>query len=95
MKKIMIVALIVVTLISTSVPALAEYRARAPEIIADVLIARPLGLACIVLGTAAFIVALPFAITSDSVKPVGRTLVTTPFNFTFTRPVGNFDDLDR
>jgi hypothetical protein len=62
--------------------------------IADVLIARPVGLVSIVLGTAAFIVALPFAITSGSVEPVARTLVAAPCKFTFARRVGDFSSLE-
>ncbi len=90
MKKMMMGTFIVVILISTSVPALAKDGASAPMIIADVFIARPVGLATTVLGTAVFIVALPFAITSGSVGTVARTLVAAPFKYTFTRPVGDF-----
>ena len=91
MKKMVIVALVVVTLISTSVPALADGGASvAAAMVTDVVIARPAGLVAIVLGTTAFIVALPFAAISGSVEPVGRTLVAEPCKFTFTRPVGDF-----
>jgi len=91
MKKKLIAAFIALTLISTSMPALAEDGAyAATAMAADVLIARPAGLVAIVLGTAVFIVALPFAAISRSVKPVGRTLVADPCKFTFTRPVGDF-----
>ena len=89
MKKMVMAAFVVVTLISTSVPVLAN-DGGAVEMIADVLIARPAGLVAIVIGTAAFIVALPFAAISGSVEPVARTLVAEPFKFTFTRPVGDF-----
>ena len=95
MKKMIIATFIVVTLISSSVPALAEEDGPgAPEMIADAIIARPVGLVSIVLGTALFIVALPFAITSGSVEPVARTLVAAPCKFTFTRPVGDFSSLE-
>jgi hypothetical protein len=91
MKKMVIAAFIVLTLISTSLPAFADDGAHAATaMVADVLIARPAGLVAIVLGSAAFIVALPFAAISRSVEPVGRTLVAAPFHFTFTRPVGDF-----
>ena len=94
MKKRMIATFIAVILIAASVPALAEDVASAPDMIADVIIARPIGLVCIVVGTAAFIVALPFALASDSVEPVSRRLVVGPFKFTFTRPVGDFSSLN-
>lgn len=92
MKKMMIVTLIVVTLISTSVPALAEDSA--PMMIADVLIARPAGLVCMVVCMPLFIVALPFALTSGSVKSVTQALVVDPYIYTFKRPVGDFGRQD-
>jgi hypothetical protein len=90
MKKMVIATLMVLTLISTSVPALADEGGGAPEMVVDVLIARPAGFVTIFLGTAVFIVALPFAALSKSVEPVVQTLVVAPFKFTFTRPVGDF-----
>ncbi len=89
MKKMVMAALIVVTLISTSVPSLAK-DGGTPEMTADVIIARPAGFGGIILGMAAFIVALPFALTSGSVEPVVRTLAVEPFNFTFKKAGGKF-----
>jgi hypothetical protein len=93
MKKIVIPVLIAVILFSTCVPALAENWAPA-EIFADVIVARPLGLAALVAGSALFVVSLLWAVPSGSVEPVARALVTAPFNFTFTRPVGDFSVLE-
>ncbi len=91
MKKMVIAAVMVLALISTSVPALAEDGATvATAMVADVFIARPAGIVATILGTAVFIVALPFAALSRSVEPVAETLVVAPFKFTFTRPVGDF-----
>ena len=91
MKKRLIAAFVALTLISTSMPALADDGAyAATAMAADVIVARPAGLVAIALGTAVFIVALPFAAISGSVEPVARTLVAEPFKFTFTRPVGDF-----
>ena len=94
MKKMVMAALIVVTLISTSVPSLGQDGAGAPAMIADVIIGRPAGFVGMIIGTAVFIVALPFAAISGSVEPVARTLVAEPFKFTFTRPVGDFSCWD-
>ncbi len=58
--------------------------------IGDLVVSRPLGLAVTVLGGAVFIVALPFALTSGSVKDTADVLVGEPFRFTFKRPLGNF-----
>jgi hypothetical protein len=91
MKKMVMAALIVVTLITTSGPALADSGAStAAAMVVDVFIARPGGFVGTILGTAVFILALPFAALSGSIEPVARTLVTEPFKFTFTRPVGDF-----
>ena len=58
--------------------------------IGDLVISRPVGIVVTVLGSAVFIVSLPFALTSGSVKDTADVLVGEPFRFTFTRPLGNF-----
>jgi hypothetical protein len=91
MKKMLIAAFVALTLIATSMLVFVGDGAyAATEMVVDVIVARPLGLVAIVLGSAVFIVALPFAAISGSVEPVGRTLVAEPCKFTFTRPVGDF-----
>lgn len=89
MKKKLIAFLITFFLITSVTPAMAE--PTDTEMIFDVLISRPCGFATIVLGSALFIVALPVALPSGSVKKVGRQLVMNPVEFTFVRPVGDFD----
>ncbi len=59
---------------------------------ADILIVRPVSLAATVVGTALFIVSLPFSIPSDSVETVAKKLVEEPFRYTFMRPIGGFDE---
>jgi len=94
----MLATFIVMILISTALPVLAEDDqsdlTRVPAMVLDVSIARPLGLGVMVIGAATYIVALPFAITTGSVGPVTRVLVVSPFNVTFTRPVGDFSSLE-
>ena len=91
MKKVVIAALVVLTLITTSLPALADGGASvAASMIVDVIIGRPVGFVGTILGSAFFVLALPFAALSSSVEPVAQTLVVDPFKFTFTRPVGDF-----
>jgi hypothetical protein len=91
MKKMVIAALVVVTLISTSVPALADGDATVVSaMVVDVFLGRPAGIVATVLGSAVFVLALPFAALSGSIEPVAQTLVVDPFKFTFTRPVGDF-----
>lgn len=61
--------------------------------IADVTVVRPGCLAATVIGSAFFIVALPFAAASGSVKETANTLVVQPAQATFTRPIGDFSTL--
>jgi hypothetical protein len=60
------------------------------NVIGDLFIARPLGLAAVVLGTAVFVVSLPFALTSGSHHETADTLMGKPLGFTFRRPLGEF-----
>lgn len=60
----------------------------AGAIIGDLLLARPAGLVATVVGTAVFIVALPFSLPSRSVDTVAQTLIVKPATFTFVRPLG-------
>jgi len=63
------------------------------EVIADVALVRPACLVATVIGSAIFVVALPIALTSRSVKKTGRTLVVNPAKATFTRPLGDYSSL--
>lgn len=60
-------------------------------ILADVLILRPLGIAALGIGLVGSVVTLPFAAASNSVDRVGRELIQRPFEYTFTRPVGDVE----
>jgi hypothetical protein len=63
------------------------------ETAADALVVRPACLAATVVGSAVFVVALPAALISKSVKKTANTLVVKPANATFTRPLGDLDAL--
>lgn len=58
----------------------------------DLFVLRPLALACTVVGTAVYIVALPFNILTLNVIEPGRRLVVEPAKFTFTRDLGDLDN---
>ena len=58
------------------------------SVFADIIFLRPLGIAGLALGTAAAVVATPFALPSGSMGEVGRTLIEGPYDFTFRRPLG-------
>jgi len=59
--------------------------------LADLFIVRPVALAGTVLGTAVFLVALPFTLPSGNVEETANTFVAKPFEYTFNRPLGDFD----
>jgi hypothetical protein len=58
------------------------------SVFADIIFLRPIGIAGLALGTAAAIVATPFALPSGSMGVVGSTLIEAPYDFTFRRPLG-------
>jgi hypothetical protein len=63
------------------------------ETAADALVVRPVCLVATVVGSAVFVVALPAALISKSVKKTANTLVVKPANATFTRPLGDMEAL--
>ena len=63
------------------------------EVVADMTLVRPGCLLVTVLGSAAFVVCLPFAATSKSISKTADTLVVHPAQATFTRPLGDFSTL--
>ncbi len=54
----------------------------------DLLIARPLGLAFLAVGSVVYVAALPIALLGGNAKEVGRTLVIEPALETFVRCLG-------
>ena len=62
--------------------------------ITDVTLVRPGCFVATLVGSAFFVIALPFAAMSGSVRSTADTLVMTPANATFTRPVGDFSSLE-
>src|SRR5512137_2184502 len=63
------------------------------ETAADAIVVRPACLVATVVGSAVFVVALPAALFSKSVKQTANTLVVKPAAATFTRPLGDMDAL--
>ena len=58
--------------------------------IVDIGLVRPVSLVATAIGTAAFVVAFPFALASGSVHTTASSLVGEPFDFTFKRAPGDF-----
>jgi len=58
--------------------------------IADALVARPVGLVAMVVGSAVYVVSLPFSLLGGNEKQARQKLVVEPTEFTFKRPLGEF-----
>lgn len=58
------------------------------EMMADMGIHRPLGLARTLIGTGVWIVSLPFTVLSGDVGTAGEKLIVDPARHTFARPLG-------
>ena len=87
-KLLTAICLVAVTLCSvTPAPALDNCGPLATA--ADALVVRPACLVATAVGSVVFVVALPWAAASKSVKKTADTLVTKPANATFTRPLGD------
>ncbi len=56
----------------------------------DILLARPIGIISTVLGTALFIVSLPFSALGGNTKQAYENLIAKPAKYTFKRPLGDF-----
>ena len=57
----------------------------------DLVVLRPLGLAATVIGTAFFVVSLPFSILGGNTGEAAKKLMVEPAKYTFTRPLGAED----
>lgn len=72
-------------------PEQADARPSALAMAVDLAVGRPLGLAGSALGIVVFLVGLPFEAISGDVGGPGKRLVVEPLEFTFTRPLGEFN----
>ena len=73
-----------------------SYTARSEDVSAEVMIVdglllRPAGIVATVLGTAVFVVTLPFSIPTRSVDKAAQKLIVDPARYTFVRPLGQVE----
>jgi hypothetical protein len=61
--------------------------------IADTVVVRPACFLATIVGSAFFVISLPIAAASRSVKKAANVLVVKPARATFTRPLGDMDAL--
>ena len=90
--KIITISCLLFALLTINVSAaIPQERPGAFAMVIDVPI-RVVGLGLALVGSAFFVVALPFALTSGSTGDAWDALVVEPFEFTFTRPLGKFEE---
>ncbi len=87
MKKIVVIMLTLIIVLTSSM-AFAATDTSASSVITDMLLLRPVGIASLGVGTAMYIVALPFSLITRSHGTTFKVLVKEPFEFVFVRPVG-------
>lgn len=61
------------------------------DMLVDAVVMRPLGLAATVLGAAVTLVTLPFTLATGSADEAARYMIVEPAEYTFDRPLGEFD----
>jgi hypothetical protein len=95
MKKAFIV-IITILFTLTATLSFAANTDKDEAMVLDTLIGRPAGLAATVVGTAVFVLALPFSLLGGNTGDTARSLIVNPARFTFGRAVGDFGpDMDR
>ena len=94
-QRNLLIALLVVSLASTSDVLASDYSPGSDPgaVVVDTVLVRPVCLAATILGSAFFIISLPVAATSRSVRRAAQALVVKPAQATFTRPLGDFDEM--
>ncbi|MGD8241661.1 MAG: hypothetical protein PVF59_02460 [Desulfobacterales bacterium] len=60
------------------------------SMVGDIVLIRGIGMGCLVLSTAAYVVALPFAALGGNAGEATQKMVVDPFHYTFRRPLGDF-----
>ena len=90
-SSVAIILAVTLTLTASLVRAEDTYSNRnvtGSAIAVDILLARPMGLVATVLGSAIFVVGLPFTLINGSTDQAAQKLVVEPAEYTFTRPLG-------
>jgi hypothetical protein len=95
-KKLAIILLIATFLIiPLGSSALAKPTKYPPQpdsavMLADFLVARPIGFASLIIGTVAFVLSSPFSALGDNVCQAYNLMIVDPALYTFKRPLGGF-----
>jgi hypothetical protein len=92
MVLLLVLALTVVPFGSAAL-AQVEFEVKEPSFGAmtyDLFVLRPFGGVATIVGAGVFVIALPFTAITGTVGLAGKKMVAEPFNFTITRPLGNW-----
>jgi len=97
--KTIIYAIVLVLIIASSSVSVAQPRhyeedLSEGDVLADLLLARPLGAVGSALGLALHGVGLIFSVPGENFGDAGEVLVEAPLNYTFNRPLGRFDEIE-
>ena len=69
-----------------------QYKQPSPEVMTvDLVLCRPLGFVAMLGGTVFFVLSSPFSALGGNIDEAWDSLVVTPANYTFSRPLGQFD----
>jgi hypothetical protein len=94
MKAKLVTTVCVLAVTLASVASSSASQSSGPlTVAADAVVIRPACFVATLLGSAIFVVALPAAALSKSVKKTADTLIAKPAKATFTRPLGDMDAL--
>ena len=85
-KKLAVLLTLMLVSAALSVEGWAQTKTTDEELpMLDLLVARPLGAAAGIVGTALFIVTLPFTVPTKSTDKSAKMFIVDPFNFSFSR----------
>ena len=94
-KAIVVICVMALVILGTPGAFAAEDTASAETaaVAADIIVVRPFCLVATILGSVVWVVGLPIAATSKSVRRSAHALILRPAHATFTRPLGDMDAL--
>lgn len=94
MKTKLITALCAVAILSMGANTASAASDDDLKVAADTLVVRPVCLAATIIGSGLFVISLPIAAISHSVKKTAHVLVVRPARATFTRHLGDMEGLE-
>ncbi|MEA3436181.1 MAG: multidrug transporter [Thermodesulfobacteriota bacterium] len=78
---------------SSSAVASVDFEKKDPSagaMVADFVLVRPVAIIALVVGSAFFVVTLPFSAIGGNVKAAAKSMVVKPAKYSFIRPLGEF-----